>query len=247
MAKRTVHDNIRTQNLTENENQINDTNSNEYNEEQKNYNEIIAKQKNAIKSMYEQLEEKENIIENLKKKYENCEEATAKLVEQTAKCKQIMDEKAKLEIVYKEKEKTIQSMCEQLKSKENAINDLEKMHKGYEIATKHKLVEQNQTNLGTLDEKEKLQKNYEKSIDQNSNLSRELQEIKTTFFGPTVTTADLSDAEKSTIKKCVEFINFHSTFPSTVTLRNKAIGKKIRSINTIETASKSVYQKCEYI
>lgn len=151
----------------------------------------------------------------------------------------------------------IKLMREQLKEKENTIEGLKKKyehceHDFLEQTGKCKQIMEENAKLEIVyKEREKtiqnLQKKFEKSIEENSKLSSELQEIKNTYFGPTDTTVNLTEAEKKTLQECVDFISINSLVPAKITLRNRGIEKKLRSINSIETESKNLYAKCEFI
>lgn len=58
-------------------------------------------------------------------------------------------------------------------------------------------------------------------------------------------TSDLTKEEKETLNKCVEFINLNSTLHANVGAMNKAIQKKITTINSLMDAREKLYGTCK--
>lgn len=88
-----------------------------------------------------------------------------------------------------------------------------------------------------------MRKQHAKTVEEKNKFSDELQQITTTFFGPIEVAADLTKEERETLDDCVEFIKLNSSVHANIGVRNKAIQKKIGSINSLLGRSKNLYNQ----
>lgn len=171
-----------------------------------------------------------------------------------------------------EHEKTIKSMSEKLEQKDKITENLEKMKHLEEIDNlnkrytknmeeKEKMIEELRKKLK---QKEEQTENLKKRIENSEALAAkekdkydfaklqkiiddttaELQQMKDRFLAPIETSIVLSENENEILMDCVEFMHLNATVRANLATRNKAIAKKISSIEKIVNGSGKLYKKC---
>lgn len=182
-------------------------------------------------------------------------------------CRQTIDEmreklvsqKEKYEEIINGKERTITSLLEQMKGKENENGTLAETN---ELCDK-RLVDEKQKWKNILEERDstinfmlknveniqnhynEMKEQYVRTIADQKKITNELQQITNTFFGPIEITADLTQDEKQTLNDCIEFINLNSSVRSNISARNKGIQMKIKAINRLLATRENAYKTCE--
>lgn len=146
----------------------------------------------------------------------------------------------------------VKILDENLKKKEEELATLKKNSANREEKFKQ-LINHDRNNVKILNEKLKkkeeevrvLSVDLKRKDEDFENLRKKYSKLETDFFGPIDTTVDLSTDDKNAFNDCVEFINLNATTRSNISLNNRAIDKKIRTIKNLENTSKNLFKKCE--